>query len=479
MERFLVSSASNGIHAIRNEILYLFEHYSGETHDLNAAGWDGSRESLPTEEAYQLDDFPSLVSRIDFIKADNLHDLFYYEGVAHMDEMYGHILEEIGKTKKRDLLPFINIRDFRGYMVFPVKKEPAGDLAGFMIVLLDIRPAVEEYLPSRLLEELENIGAGEDRPGKSEDFAVNLKEGRDFHEGEADEGVFIDLNGSFNLFKVRDYYYTRPDSFLPMPRAATITDNLTYLTVHYTGGEGAIVRRKIRSYGLLLLLYIVLVSALLLFLYSVYRTRQQYQREQQFTSLISHELKTPLSVIQLASESLAGGYIRSREEVADYGSMINEETGRLGRMIENILLISTLSWTGEKTRGVLIDDIFEELHRNNRSLIATRRIDWVGVNRCGGGPVPLRASLVTAALQNLVHNGIVYGADRSEDRRLTVKAEFLERKKRPGILFSVIDHGPGISRNESSHIFSDFFRGEEIRKKQMPGSGMGLALSGE
>ncbi|MDC7220757.1 MAG: HAMP domain-containing sensor histidine kinase [Spirochaetales bacterium] len=467
-ERLIQSTAANGVHTIRNEILYLFEHYSDRMDEINETGWNGNLEALLLEEEYQLEDFPSIIKGIDYWKRG--------DGKKY-GVLYREILSRLTKEKPEDPVIMIYIRDFQGYMIFPVREEGDEGYSGYIILLLDISSVVEEYLPAQLLSVLETSDEPGSGNGKLE-YSLTLYEGCDFKNFEGDHQVVIDLNRDFNLYQLSDYYYTRADTFSPMPLSETVIDNHYYMVISHEEAEpGAFRKRKIQTYGLYSLLYIFLLAVLCLFFYSVYRIRQEYQREQQFTSLISHELKTPLSVIRLASDSLAGGYISEKDEVAEYGVMIKNETGRLGRMIENILLLSTLSWTGEEGEKISMKALLCDLEGANSSLLKSWNVSWKTENLWESGELRTRPSLLKSALQNVIHNGIVYGAAGSEDRILIVRAEGFKKKRREGVLFSVIDHGPGVSWSEAQKIFDNYFRGKRVREEQIPGSGMGLTLS--
>ncbi|MDC7222996.1 MAG: HAMP domain-containing sensor histidine kinase [Spirochaetales bacterium] len=464
-EQFIVSTAANGVRTIRNEILYLFEHYSDRIDELNRNDWDGDLKSLDLKEEYQLEDFPSIVRHWE-----------YLESASKTSRLAENTPERIESFEEGRIpgegVGLINIKNLSGYMGFPVTARGEGALTGYLVVHLDLRPAVEEYLPERLLEELQSSGE------KSREYSVILKEGHDMEDEKGDGRIVIDLNRDFNLFNIRDYYYTRPDSFMPVPSVEKVTGNHRYLIVsHSETDKGVFLKIKIRTYGLLALCYFFLVGVVLTFLYSVYRIRREYYREQQFTSLISHELKTPLSVIRLASESLADGYITQGREVAEYGAMIKEETGRLGRMIENILLVSTLSWAGKGKEQIGVEELLCDLREQNLSLLKSREVHWQTENFLGNRTVQTHLALLKAALQNVIHNGIVYGASRSKERILIVRAEGASRKKGEGVLFSVIDRGPGIGWSESQKIFENYYRGRDVSQEQLPGSGMGLALS--
>jgi signal transduction histidine kinase len=472
VERFIVSTSANGVQSIRNEILFLLEHYNGEMMALSSKGWEEDLKSLSLSEKYQMEGFPSLVTESEFISIDEAEDSFF---IKNNVKNGAEILTSFSRWPWNQKPYFIQIQHFKGYMVFPAYDLTQNGLLGFYVVSLDIRPAVESYLPDHLMEEL-LTGEKKRSNNKSLQYEIFIEDGADLLGTK--NSVLIDLNRNFNLYSIKDYFYIRPDSFLPLATVESIIDDHTYLVITHRNSEpGKRTWKKVRLYGTLSFLYFFLVGVLLLFLYSIYRIKKEHLREQQFTSLISHELKTPLSVIQLAGESLSGGYISEKSDVAEYGAMVMEETGRLGRMIENILLISTLTWKDKEGHTLYVDELFRDLSKKNRTLVKSQHIHWEEENHLGQFGFQTHPALLTAALQNIIHNGIIYGAARSKDRTLIFRAEKKNKRKREGILFSIIDHGPGVNRSDSQKIFFHYYRGQDVSAEQLPGSGIGLALS--
>ena len=87
------------------------------------------------------------------------------------------------------------------------------------------------------------------------------------------------------------------------------------------------------SFGILGLLA---VSTVLIFVLSQ-RARSLAQRQLDFVSSVSHEFRTPLSVIYSAGENLSDGVIDDPEKISDYGTLIKKEGKKLTGMVEQIL----------------------------------------------------------------------------------------------------------------------------------------------
>jgi signal transduction histidine kinase len=203
------------------------------------------------------------------------------------------------------------------------------------------------------------------------------------------------------------------------------------------------------------------------------RNAQRLARLQlDFVAGVSHELRTPLAVIHGAAYNLRGTVAQNPAQVERYGALLQQESGRLKELVEQVLSFSGAQ-AGQVTRtreplsiGQIIDDTIEsakvELHDAN--FIVEKKVspDLPTVN---GDPLALKH-----ALQNLVSNAVKYG--QKGDNWLGV---FAGRAGRD-IEIRVADKGPGIPTNEQKRIFDPFFRGTKALQDQIHGTGLGLNL---
>lgn len=188
-----------------------------------------------------------------------------------------------------------------------------------------------------------------------------------------------------------------------------------------------------------------------------------------FTAAVTHDLKTPIATIRAVSESF---FIRADVDQAtrrDYGRIVQHETRRLTRQIDNLLAFSRISDVTDiyTFRSVspadLIRRTFEEFRFQMESLGFTATIDVPA-------DLPLIHADATAlglALGNIFDNALRY----SEDRKvLTVRAEATTSD----VTIEVADAGVGIPRDEIAHVTQKFYRGSTTTSG---GSGLGLAIA--
>jgi two-component system phosphate regulon sensor histidine kinase PhoR len=215
----------------------------------------------------------------------------------------------------------------------------------------------------------------------------------------------------------------------------------------------------------------VIILGLGFLVIAIRRERRANELKSDFISNVSHELKTPLSIISMFGEMLAAGRTKSAEQAAEYAEIIWRESVRLGRLIDNVLDFAKI----ERGMGVYEfaeSDIGEVVHRAievPQRRLATAEMTLEVDIEPELPPISLDANAFTLAVLNLIDNAIKYAAD---GKKLAVKLY------RDGdlIRLSVRDWGPGIDPAEQEAIFDRFYRARAIRLKPIRGSGIGLAL---
>ena len=190
-----------------------------------------------------------------------------------------------------------------------------------------------------------------------------------------------------------------------------------------------------------------------------------------FVASVSHDLKTPLALIQLFAETLELGRVRTPERAAEYYRIINSEAKKLTRLIENILDFSRMEAglrpyrfapadLGEVTRGVVarLQSQFEQ----GRFTVATRvEPDLPSVD--------IDAGAVQQAIENVLANAMKYSR---ENRDIDVEVARADAD----VIVRVSDHGIGIAKRDLRLVFRKFYRVESGLGGGPQGCGLGLAI---
>ena len=247
---------------------------------------------------------------------------------------------------------------------------------------------------------------------------------------------------------------------------------------HRAGSLEAVVaqlrRRDLGVTGAILLLMLASLAALIRYTRNAQRLAEL---QMEFVAGISHELRTPLTVIRTAAYNLRGKLAANPAQVERYGMLIQQESGRLQDLVEQVLRFSSanagrviqnreplevaglISDTLDATRSVL----------QEAACTVEPRID-AGLPMILGDGVALKH-----ALQNLVQNAAKHGA--SDDHWIGISAAAVAAGSNSAVEIRVADRGPGIPPDEQKHIFDPFFRGRRALEDQVHGTGLGLNLT--
>jgi signal transduction histidine kinase len=190
----------------------------------------------------------------------------------------------------------------------------------------------------------------------------------------------------------------------------------------------------------------------------------------EFVANVSHQLKTPLSLLVCAAETLGLERVSSREKLKEYAEIIRTQTDRLSVLVEQILNFSRL-----EALGGAHDLQALELTQFARQVIESFVRCAAGGDktiRFEGPPEPVIVRADPIALEqvivNLVANAIKYGAGQNE---ITVEVAVAGREA----VLRVRDRGIGIDSVDLPHIFEKFYRGQNNGQHRR-GFGLGLAI---
>jgi len=200
------------------------------------------------------------------------------------------------------------------------------------------------------------------------------------------------------------------------------------------------------------------------------RLELSFQKEKQFTSDASHELKTPIAVIQAHTEN-ALSLSKNQGELEQSLNIIYQEAKSMNRIVSQLLLLTrsdssnnTVLFEKLNLSYIVEDCISTYIDSSNNSTSNTTTIN--------SDIEPLiyimgDQTLMTRLFVNLIENSIKYGKE-SNNIFLSLHQE------KNTIKFLIKDNGIGISPTDIPQIFDPFYRSSEARS--LEGSGLGLAL---
>lgn len=194
------------------------------------------------------------------------------------------------------------------------------------------------------------------------------------------------------------------------------------------------------------------------------------QTRRDFISNISHELRTPVTVLRGSLEALADGVVTDPIQVKEYQAQMLTESKHLQRLVNDLLELSRLQNADFKMEEAPLElhQLVEDVARSMRQMAEPKNVklevrEEEGDFSLAGDYGRLRQMLII-----VTDNALKFSPPGE-----TVLLSLERRQGRPAIL--AVDHGPGISEEHLPHIFDRFQR--SVGTENPSGTGLGLPIA--
>ena len=227
----------------------------------------------------------------------------------------------------------------------------------------------------------------------------------------------------------------------------------------------------LHSVGATGLVLLFLLCGIALTIRATDREARLAQAKSNFVANVSHELKTPLSLLSLFSEILELGRVKNEEKRIEYYQIIRHESLRLNKIIDNILDFSKIE-AGRKTYDFAEADMAEVIEKvlsSYRYQIINSGFDIKTNIPPDLPPVLIDRDAMAQAISNLLDNAIKYSR---EVKQLSIITE----RRGSDLSIQITDQGIGIPRAEQAKVFEKFYRVGNGLVHDVKGSGLGLSL---
>jgi len=192
------------------------------------------------------------------------------------------------------------------------------------------------------------------------------------------------------------------------------------------------------------------------------------EMRREFTSNVSHELKTPLTSISGMSELLMSGIV-SKEDTMDFGKSIHEESARLVTLVNDIIKLSQLDEgiVPSPTEKVNLYSLSEVILARFKSTASKRKITL----KLAGEAAIIEGvpTILDEMISNLCDNAIKYNIDNG---CVTIDIKPADSH----ISLTVSDTGIGIPKEHLNRVFERFYRVDKSHSRQIGGTGLGLSI---
>lgn len=191
----------------------------------------------------------------------------------------------------------------------------------------------------------------------------------------------------------------------------------------------------------------------------------------EFVANVSHELKTPITSIQGFVETLKMTDNLDEDTKNRFLTIIENETTRLTRLIDDILLLSTIeNKTKKKVEKVDLFEVFEEVNEVINYIAKKKNIKVKYDFENKDIDLWEYSGYIRQILLNIISNAVKY---TGENGKVSVK-QYIKSEK---VFIEVKDNGIGIPQGDIDRIFERFYRVDKARSRSVGGTGLGLAIT--
>jgi len=209
---------------------------------------------------------------------------------------------------------------------------------------------------------------------------------------------------------------------------------------------------------------------LILVVHETTQLREMDSMRRDFISNLSHELRTPVSVIKANSETLLNGALEDKKDAKIFSKAILHNADRLSEMVTSLIDLSRIEYGELKfiNKNFVLNEVIETIVLSYKNKAKKKNINLV-FNRQSDLTINSDATAIERVLNNLLDNAFKYSPADS-------MIEITLRKQGEVARVSVIDQGEGVAVEDQELVFKRFFRTASARAKMQQGSGLGLAI---
>lgn len=206
--------------------------------------------------------------------------------------------------------------------------------------------------------------------------------------------------------------------------------------------------------------------------------RRSEDRMRRFVADASHELRTPLTTIRGFAELYRQGGSREPGELDRLMRRIEDQAARMGLLVEDLLLLARLDQQRPlQRRPVDLLAVAADAVHDLRAVAPDRRVELVlgsGDDGPRGVPVVLGdEQRLRQVIANLLSNALIHTPAGSP---VEVRAGISRLSGVPAVALEVVDHGHGLTPQQSERVFERFYRADPARSHAAGGTGLGLSI---
>ena len=222
-----------------------------------------------------------------------------------------------------------------------------------------------------------------------------------------------------------------------------------------------------------LLVTAVLFTIAVIITRSFERLAEANRMKSEFISVVSHQLRSPLSNLRWAIELLISGRANGvSEKQLEYFKILKENSARMGELVSDLLTVSRIETAKLllKKEEISLEDLIRKIIEELEPFAKASNVKVEFRAKENLPKVFADPSQIRLVIENLLDNAIRYIKEKG---RVEIKLEKIDKYCR----FEIKDTGVGIPKEDQKYIFQKFFRSENVMRYQTQGSGLGLYIA--
>lgn len=207
------------------------------------------------------------------------------------------------------------------------------------------------------------------------------------------------------------------------------------------------------------------------------RIAEASRMKSEFVSIVSHQLRTPLSALKWSLDLLLGKRIGDiNQKQREYLDIINKSNNKMIELVNDLLNVNRIEQRrlDIRPRAFSIEDLIEGVVKELNILAKAHNVKVNFRDRKNLPKIYADPDRIQMVIQNLVDNAIKYSKKRQGLVEISADREVGKEKM---IRVSVKDNGLGIPKILQKQIFGKFFRGDSLVRQKVEGTGLGLFIA--
>ncbi|HOX30518.1 MAG TPA: HAMP domain-containing sensor histidine kinase [Candidatus Paceibacterota bacterium] len=233
---------------------------------------------------------------------------------------------------------------------------------------------------------------------------------------------------------------------------------------------------------IVLFLATFLISIAFVIVQSFERLAETNRLKSEFVSIVSHQIRSPLTNLKWIVELLMSGILgKIEEKQTEYFKILKENLERMQELVSELLTVSRIEATKLvfKKEEFSMENLVRDLVAEFKPIAKSSNIK-INMDLEKNAPkVYTDPFQILQVVENLLYNAIRYmnfatdTVQKDKEREINIKVYH----KNSHIFFEIADNGIGIPKEDQKYIFQKFFRADNVRRYQTNGSGLGLYIS--